>query len=312
MIALLHWVTANPARVFLAGAILALLAMPVPAAAWVPGAFVAFAVLAGGPTLGGLAVAGAALVLLFVYGAAVGIAPVTGVAIAMLVPAYLGARLLASTRSLSSVFQWLTLGAVVLVLALRGLLGDPQGFLAPLLTEMESALRETATILSDGMVRQFLQRFEATVARVAWAALTWLILLHAMVSQFAGLWAFGKLREPGVFGREFRQLQLGRFIAWLLVAAIGASVASQYFLGRPMSIAEDIVFVLSASFLLQALAVIHGLRELQVIGVLPVILAYLAVLTGPTGLLLTGIGLADAWLRFRERFKPKLDGTGAA
>jgi hypothetical protein len=64
-----------------------------------------------------------------------------------------------------------------------------------------------------------------------------------------------------------------------------------------------VMFVLAAAFLMQALAVVHGLRELQVIGLPSVALAYVAVALVPVALV--GIGFADAWIRFRERFAPR-------
>ena len=70
--------------------------------------------------------------------------------------------------------------------------------------------------------------------------------------------------------------------------------------GQGFLVTEDVVFVLAAAFIVQGLAVVHGLREMQVIGLVPVILAYVAVLLVPKALV--GIGFADTWFRFRERF----------
>ena len=143
------------------------------------------------------------------------------------------------------------------------------------------------------------RKIGVATARVAWQTLGWMVLLHAFLAQCAGLWAFGRMREPGLFGREFRQLKLGRFIAWTLVATFAASLIVHRMLGHGWQALDDIVFVLAAAFLLQALAVVHGLRELQVFGILPVILAYVAVVLVPMALV--GIGFADTWFRFRER-----------
>ena len=64
------------------------------------------------------------------------------------------------------------------------------------------------------------------------------------------------------------------------------------------------MFVLAAAFLVQGLAVVHGLREMQVIGLVPVILAYVALLLVPKALV--GIGFADTWFRFRETICKKV------
>jgi sulfite exporter TauE/SafE len=108
------------------------------------------------------------------------------------------------------------------------------------------------------------------------------------------------MREPGLFGREFRALRLGRLVAWAMVAALAASVVVQLVSGKPWQPAQDVLFVLAGAFLIQALAVVHALREAQVLGALPVVLAYLAVALLPMALV--GVGIADTWVGFRERF----------
>jgi hypothetical protein len=87
------------------------------------------------------------------------------------------------------------------------------------------------------------------------------------------------------------------------VAAFAVSFLAHRFAGQRWHAADHVLFGLAAAFLGQALAVVHGLRELQVIGVVPVILAYVAVLLVPMALV--GIGFADTWVRFRERFAPR-------
>ena len=301
MTALLHWVTANPARAFLAGGIASLLALvALPMAAWLPAGIVSLALLANGRIAAAAAAAGAAITMLWAFAPAFGPGPALVIAIAVLVPSWLAATALVSTRSLSFVFQALTVASCLLVLAIHGLLGDPEGVLMPLITELEPMLRRTADTLSQFGIQRSPEEIGAATARVAWATLGWMVLLHALLAQCAGLWAFGRLREPGLLGREFRQLKLGRFIAWTLVATFAASLIAHRTVGHGWQAVDDVVFVLAAAFLLQALAVVHGLRELQVFGILPVILAYVAVVLVPMALV--GIGFADTWFRFRERF----------
>jgi hypothetical protein len=299
MTALLQWMTADPARAFVSGAAAALVALMLPMAAWVPGACVVLALLAGGSAIAGATVAGAAITVLAIYGSIQGIGAAIGAA-AVLLPVYLGARLLASSRNLTLVFQALTVGAVVLVVAMRAFLGDPESALAPLLAKFEAVLRQAASVISDGGAQQLLREIELQAVKIAWGVLAWTILLHTLVAQFAGLWAFGRLREPGLFGREFRRLKLGHALAWLMVIVFGLTLLAPRLAGFEWQGAHDVLFVLSAAFMMQALAVVHGLRELQVIGLLPMVLAYLAVVLVP--MVLVGIGFADTWFRFRERF----------
>jgi hypothetical protein len=304
MTALLQWLTANPFRAFLAGGLAALLAMiALPMAAWLPAGLVVLAVLAAGEPTAIAAVAGAAAVLVWAFTPMFGAGPALAIALATLLPATGAAFALERSRSLTFVFQALTVAACLLVLAIHGLLGDPVRALAPVIAQLEPMLRRTAETLSQLGIESTPAEIGVATARAAWATLGWMVLLHAFVAQCAGLWAFGRLREPGLFGREFRHLKLGRFVAWLLVAAFAASFLAHRLSPTGWQPVDDVLFVLAAAYLVQALAVVHGLRELQVIGVVPVVLAYVAVLLVPMALV--GIGFADTWVRFRERFAPR-------
>lgn len=303
MTALLQWTTANPLRAFLAAGLAALVALlALPMAAWLPAGIVVLALLAGGPPLGVAAGAGAALALVWSFAPAFGPGPAFLIAVATLLPSALAALVLERTRSLSFVFQSLTVASCLLVLGIHALLGDPVRALAPVIAKLEPMLQRTAETLSQMGIESSPEMIGTATARAAWATLGWMVLLHAFLAQCAGLWAFGRTREPGLFGREFRRLSLGRVIAWMLVACFVASFAAHRLSGGWQGI-DDVLFVLAAAFLVQALAVVHGLRELQVIGNASLVLAYAAVVLVPMALV--GIGFADTWVRFRERFAPR-------
>ncbi len=304
MTALLQWTTANPFRAFLAAGLAALVALfALPMAAWLPAGVVVLGLLAGGPPIAVAAGAGAAIALVWAFAPAFGAGPAFLIAAAALLPSALAAVVLEKSRSLSFVFQALTVASCLLVLVIHGLLGDPVRALAPVIAQLEPMLQRTAETLSQMGIESSPEQIGEATARVAWATLGWMVLLHAFLAQCAGLWAFSRTREPGLFGREFRKLKLGGFIAWMLVIAFVASFISHRVAGAGWQAVDDVLFVLAAAFLVQALAVVHGLRELQVIGVVPVILAYVAVLLVPMALV--GIGFADTWVRFRERFAPR-------
>jgi hypothetical protein len=304
MTAPLMWITANPFRAFLAAGLAAFVALfALPMAAWLPAGVVVLGLLAGGPKFAAAAGAGAAILLVWAFAPAFGPGPALLIATATLLPSALTALVLERSRSLGFAFQALTVAACLLVLAIHGLLGDPVRALAPVLAQLEPVLRRTADTLSQMGIDSSPAEIGAVTARAAWATLGWMVLLHAFVAQCAGLWGYGRLREPGLFGREFRQLRLGRFIAWTLVVAFLASLVAHRLAAPGWQAVDDVLFVLAAAFLVQALAVVHGLRELQVIGVVPVALAYVAVFLVPMALV--GIGFADTWVRFRERFAPR-------
>ena len=304
MTSLLQWTTANPFRAFLAAGLAALVALfALPMAAWLPAGVVVLGLLAGGPPVAVAAGAGAAIALVWAFAPAFGAGPAFLIAVAALLPSALAAVVLEKSRSLSFVFQALTVASCLLVLAIHGLLGDPVRALAPVIAQLEPMLQRTAETLSQMGIESSPEQIGEATARVAWATLGWMVLLHAFLAQCAGLWGFSRTREPGLFGREFRKLKLGGFIAWMLVITFIASFVSHRVTGTGWQAVDDVLFVLAAAFLVQALAVVHGLRDLQVIGVVPLALAYVAVLLVPMALV--GIGFADTWVRFRERFAPR-------
>ncbi|MBS1200303.1 MAG: hypothetical protein H6R27_981 [Proteobacteria bacterium] len=296
-----EWLTARPIRSLFAGTVLAVLALiALPVLAWLPAGLVVLGLLATGSGAATLAAAGAALPIAWGFSPVIGLGGGLVVAAAVLVPAYLAGSLLVHSRSLSVAFQAVTLAACALVLLVRLVLGDPTGVLMPLLDVFRPALEETARALAGLGVERTPEEIGEATARVAWATGAWMLLLHTMTSLFAGLWAFAAMREPGLFGRQFRGLRLGSLVAWAAMGALLVSFATQWASGRAWAPAEDVLFVLAGAFLLQALAVVHGLRATQAIGPVLVAMAYVGVLLVPMALV--GLGFADTWVRFRDRF----------
>jgi hypothetical protein len=303
MTALLKWMTATRLQAFLAAGLAALCAMlPVPAA-WLPGAVVALGLLAGGVTLAAAATAGAGIACLWALVPAFGALPALAITVALLLPSLLAAVALEKSRSLSVAFQALAIGCCLLVLAINALLGDPVRALAPVIAKLEPMLRQLADVFARAGIEKTPEELGEQTASLAWATFGWMVLLNAFVAQCAALWGYGRLREPGLFGREFRALRLGSAMAWLLAGLFVATLVASGVGGGGWQAVDDLQFVLAAAFLVQALAVVHGLRELQVIGFIPVALAYVAVVLVPMALV--GIGFADTWVRFRERFAPR-------
>jgi hypothetical protein len=295
-----EWLTARPSRAFLVGAsvsVLTLVALPL--TAWLPAGVMVLALLAAGRVTAGAAGLGAALPIAWGFSQVFGLGGGLVLAGSVLVPAYLAGNLLERSRSLSFVFQAVTLVACALVLLVHMLLGDPTGVLMPLVDYVRPALEETARTLSEMGVERTPEEIGAATARVAWATAAWMVLLHTMLAMFLGLWAFGSVREPGLFGGQFRAMKLGRFVAWLAVAMLGVSLLSQWLTGTAWQPAEDVLFVLACAFLLQALAVVHALRDAQVIGPALVVLTYVAVVLLPMAVV--GLGFAESWVRLRER-----------
>jgi hypothetical protein len=293
------WATGSPVRGLIAAALASLLSMSLlPLAAWVPAAIMVLALLTAGSRAAAFAAIGAMLPLAWVFAPVGGVALGLGVPAVMLLPAYLAGSLLERTRSLSITFQSVTAAACGLVVAVHLALGDPTGVLQPLIDEARPALEETARMLADLGVEKSATEIGAAAASMAWRTMTWLIMLHTLVAVFVGLWLFGRLREPGLFGREFRSLRLGRVLAVAMLAALLMGAAARY-LGHSLAAAEDLAFLLSAAFMIQALSIVHALKFAQAFGAGVVVLVYLLPALMP--LALVGVGFADTWLDIRAR-----------
>lgn len=296
-----EWLTARPLRGVLAaatGAMLALIALPV--AAWLPATVVVLMLLGVGQRAALLAGLGAALPIVWALSPVLGAAGAAIVAVAVLAPAYLAGTLLTASRSLNLAFQVVALAAAGLVVLAHGVLGDPASVLRPLLEAMQPVIEEAARALTAMGVASTAEEIGAATARVAWATAAWMLMLQTMLALFAALWMFGTAREPGLFGTQFRGLRLGGLVAWIAVAALAVNVVAQLAVGEAWQPAEDLLFVLAAAFLLQALAVVHGLRNAQVLGTGPLVLCYVAIVLLPMAMV--GLGFADTWVRFRERY----------
>lgn len=300
MKAFAEWVTARPARGLLAGAGVGLLAaLALPLIAWLPAGLMVLVLLAVGPRAAAIVAVGAALPIAWVFQPVIGLAAALVLAAVVVVPPFMAGSLLESSRSLSFVFQAATLAACGLVLLAYLLIGDPIGALMPFVDYVRPALERTAQALAEMGVPRTPEEIGEATARVAWATTAWILLLQTMLSLFAGLGAFGALREPGLFGREFRSLQLGRFVGGAAAAALAIGLVAQLVTGHSWPPADDVLYVLACSFVLQALAVVHGLKQAGVIGGVPVALTYLAIVLVP--MVVVGLGFADTWFRFRER-----------
>jgi len=297
-----QWVTGQPFRGFIAAALASLLSLSLlPVAAWVPAAIMVLALLAVGPRAAAFAALGAVLPLAWGFGPIGGAALAIGIPVVMLLPAYLAGSLLERTRSLGFTFQAVTIAVAALLFGVHVALGSPTSVLHPLLDEVRPALEHTARMLADLGVHKSPDEIGEAAVSVAWRTIAWLVMLHTLVAAFAGLWLFALVREPGLFGREFRRLRLGQALAWVMVVALVVSTVASY-TGHSMPVAADLVFLLSAAFMIQALAVVHALKSAQVFGTGTVVVAYLLAVLMP--LVLAGVGFADTWIRIRERHAP--------
>jgi hypothetical protein len=192
--------------------------------------------------------------------------------------------------------------AVIAIVFLHLWLGDMSGWWRELmLTIVEPAL-EAGGFASREMMQTLIEGISRIMTGIAATG----IALSTLLSLFLGRSWQAILFNPGGFGAEFRELRLGR---WLGVAALLVVLASLLPLDAVAVIADQVLIVLFALFVLQGLAVAHAgaaRRKLHVAWL--VALYVLALIVLPQLLaLVAAVGLVDNWLDLRQRIPAKTD-----
>jgi hypothetical protein len=128
------------------------------------------------------------------------------------------------------------------------------------------------------------------------------ISLNAVLGLLIGRAWQSKLYQPGEFGREFRQLQLGKLAAVIALVPIILSFTP---LAQTLSMIVDCMFVALLLFTIQGLSVIHAWVNARNKGRFLLIITYvlLVILMAQMMMILTIIGVLDQWFDFRKLSK---------
>lgn len=238
-----------------------------------------------------IAAAAAMLLAFFGLGSST---PALGFVLLLWLPMWVLAIVLGYTRSLTFAVQAAALFGLMVILGLHLWAEDPAAHWAQLLEPMRLGLVEGQVIVEEGS--------EALIAEVAkWmtGAFAASLYFQFVLTLLLGRWWQSLLYNPGGFGEEFRAF---RIQPWLGLLAIGLALLS--LLQDGMGLAQEVMLLLAPLFLLQGLAVAHGLRanrgfhQAWLIG-----LYALFFFAFPYAeLLVAGCGFADLWVNFRSRF----------
>jgi hypothetical protein len=219
--------------------------------------------------------------------------PALVAALILWVPVWLLALALRFSRSLALAAQLAGAAAVLLLLGVYALAGDPaawwSGFLAPLRAALikEGGL-DAAT--ADAAFVQLAQWMTGTFAAG--------LLLQVLLGLFIGRAWQATLYNPGGFAADFQSFRLHPvfgLIGLTLVVLIG------FWPGPGM--VTDLLIVFSPLWLLQGLAVIHGLFAVRRVprGWLVALYVLLVVFIPQTLVLVACLGLVDIWADLRAR-----------
>jgi hypothetical protein len=230
--------------------------------------------------------------------------PVVGIVLLFWLPTCILATTLRSSRSLAFTTTLALLLGVLLIAFQYLLFSDP--------TEQ---WRKMLELIIDSLTQgQSIEAEQRKLLLDAWAPLMPGIIAVGfcqlwMMSLLLGRWWQALLYNAGGFGAEFRQLKLPKPLALLAVAVV-VLLSLNVAVGRPML--DYLAMLLVMAFLLQGLALAHGLRVQHKANQGWLFGMYILLIFGKhfMVILLAVIGVFDAFLDFRTRFGKGEEGPG--
>jgi hypothetical protein len=285
-----------------AAAGLGVLGILVPPIAVLSGAVVALVALRLG-LVQALFVAGfAALILGTLVFAMMGGSPLIGVmaGLAQWLPVAAMGEVLRQSVSWRTTLSMAALVAGGLVLLARVLVPDLESAWVAAGREMLAPFVE-----SGGVGMEELEGALTAIAPYLTGLLAGIFLLSMVLSLVIARYWQALLYNPGAFGPEFRELQLGRYLAIaVVVLALFGQLAN-------VPLALELAFILAVLFFIQGLAVMHALTHAQGMSNFWLVGMYvLMVLALPQMfLLIAALGAIDGVAGLRERF-PARDSNG--
>lgn len=289
------WIMRGPAQATGLAASALLLGIAVPPFLWVGSAVIALVILSTGAagaarvTAGALAAASVAGWLITGSPYLIGL-----MGLASWLPVMVVAGVLRTTARLDFALLAATVMGWAIVIGLHAAIGDPSAAWRDWLEMMVASDAVTSDLELDG------RHFEDVVERLA-PMMTGLLaastVLSSVTATFLGRCGQAALYNPGGFRREFHRLRLGRTAALVtaILMALGVWAGTSFAFG--------LAAVAGTVFLLQGLAVVHGLVAARGMHVGWLVGVYVlgAVLFVQMALALIILGIADGWLDLRGR-----------
>lgn len=236
----------------------------------------------------------AALILGALIFAMTGGSPLIGVmaGLAQWLPVAAMGEVLRQTVSWRATLSMAAFVAGGLVLAARLLVPDLEGAWVAAGQGMLAPFVESGAV---GMAE--LEAALVTIAPYLTGMLAGIFMLSMVLSLIIARYWQALLYNPGAFGTEFRELQLGRNLA---IAVVVLALAGQL---AEIPLALELAFILGVLFFIQGLAVMHGLTHSQGMSHFWLVGMYvLMVFALPQMfLLIAALGAVDGVARFRER-----------
>lgn len=227
--------------------------------------------------------------------------PVLALGFALLVwfPAWFLANILASTVSFNTSILLSSVLGMIMIAAFFVILDSPaQWWFAHFNDVVIPALEKAGVVFEDKAV---LTEALAHSSRLMTGTVAAFFVTGAYLGLILARRWQAALYNPGGFQKEFHGLYLGKAAAVFTLLVLALSIAR---LGMLSEIAFNLLQVLGAIFLLQALAVGHALVKANTENSAWLVAIYvILVFVMPYSLMLYAlVGIADNWLDLRKRF----------
>ena len=288
-----------------ASAIFATLSLLVPPLGYVSGGVIGLATLKQGPREAGLVIAGSVLLSGVLATLMTGTPAVALVFLGMSwLPAWLLAMVLVSTRSQGMTLVSATVLGLLAVIVVHLAIGTPAQWWREVLesffaSALEAQGGEDVARVKTQLV-PVLDEWAPRMTRFFGAATVVGLVLPLLLAR----WGHAVLDNPGGFGREFRELRVGRPA---LGVALAIGVVAMFVGGGAGQFAADLMGPVTAMLLFAGLAVAHGVVHERGMSTGWLVAMYLLLVVPPNLFLplLMALGLLDGWFDFRARARGK-------
>ena len=293
MLFLARFILKGQSQAALVAATMAMLGLLFPPAAWISAAVIVLVTLVNGAQRGlftiALSLLGTALFAFVIFAT-----PQVAIIFVLLawLPAWMVAAILRQTVSLAYSLQILTAVCLLAVALIYMLYPDFGELWREPLDQMVSQLAQQ----SSEMTLAELQTTANWIIEFLPGLFVSSIMLGTLVSVLIGRWWQAVFYNPGGFGKEFRELNLGRISAVIaIVIIVMAMLANSIFAFALLAV----IFVLYG---IQALSLLHAIVHIRQLNSMWLFVFYIILFFIPhVLLLLVLLGLFDPWMDIRRR-----------
>jgi hypothetical protein len=281
-----------------AAALLSAIAMMLPPLNYLASGVIALTTLRMGPGEGAKVVTATLVVFMLLAWLLLGQLWVAGlILLTSWLPVFLATLALGYTRSLATALLTSSGLGIVTVLLLHLLVPDLTGWWRGMIEPFMASLSEQpGWQLGQDETAQMTDNLAAMMTGLIAAGVSF----NAVIGLLIGRAWQSQLFEPGAFGSEFRELQLGRPAAIVTAVLMGLTLTP---LSDTLTLLADCLPVMLVAFGIQGLAIVHAIVKLREKSKAWLVTMYvLLVLMLPQMIMmLATLGVLDQWFNFRKR-----------